>query len=67
VSAYYYLRVVMVMYMRESEAAPSLQPRLATSPALTMVLASAVAGVVLLGVYPDPLVSIASLAVLPFK
>ncbi len=67
VSAYYYLRVVMVMYMRESDASPGMQPSLATSPALTMVLASAVAGVVVFGLYPDPLVSIAALAVLPFK
>jgi NADH-quinone oxidoreductase subunit N len=67
VSAYYYLRVVMVMYMREPDASAEAQPRLDTSPALTMVLASAVAGVVAFGLYPDPLVSIASLAVLPFR
>src|SRR5579884_2468621 len=38
VSAYFYLRVVMVMYMREPEAATAL-PRFAPSPAMTVVLA----------------------------
>lgn len=67
VSAYYYLRVVMVMYMREPDPSTGMQPRLANSPALTVVLASALAGVVLLGLYPNPLVSLTTLAVLPFK
>lgn len=67
VSAYYYLRVVMVMYMRESQASAGVEPRLAASPTLTFVLACALAGVVLLGLYPDPLVSIATQAVLILK
>lgn len=67
VSAYYYLRVVMVMYMREPEVSGGLEPRLAASPTLTFVLACALAGVVLLGLYPDPLVSIATQAVLVLK
>jgi NADH-quinone oxidoreductase subunit N len=67
VSAYYYLRVVMVMYMREPEVSGGLEPRLAASPVLTVVLACALAGVVLLGLYPDPLVSITSQAVLALK
>src|SRR5207237_8336907 len=56
VSAYYYLRVVMVMYMREPDMAAGLTPRFASSPAMTVVLACAVAGVVLLRTYPAPLV-----------
>ncbi len=67
VSAYYYLRVVMVMYMREPDPSAGLVSRLTTSPALTLVLASAFAGVILLGLFPDPLVSITTSAVLPFK
>lgn len=67
VSAYYYLRVVMVMYMREPDASVTAPPRLAPSPALTIVLASAVAGVLFFGLYPDPLVALASHAILALK
>ena len=65
VSAFYYLRVVMVMYMREPSSDQELETRLAFSPAATIVLACAVAGVVFLGVYPSPLVSITSLSTIP--
>jgi NADH-quinone oxidoreductase subunit N len=63
VSAYFYLRVVMVMYMRDPEAEGGIEPRLAGSPALTVVLACAIAGVVLLGLFPNLLVSLATHAV----
>ena len=66
VSAYYYMRVVMVMYMREPDPS-SIAPRLVTSPALSFVLAFAVAGVILLGLFPDPLVSFALQSVLTLK
>jgi NADH-quinone oxidoreductase subunit N len=66
VSAYYYLRVVMVMYMREPEAS-GIEPRLVASPALTVALACAFAGVLVFGVYPNPLVSLATQAVLILK
>jgi len=66
VSAYYYLRVVMVMYMREPEA-PGIEPRLAMSPPLTVALACAFAGVLVFGLYPNPLVSLATRAVLILK
>jgi NADH-quinone oxidoreductase subunit N len=62
VSAYYYLRVVMVMYMREP-LAEGLGPRFATSPAIGVVLACAVAGVILFGLFPGPLLSLATHAV----
>ena len=65
VSAFYYLRVVMVMYMREPSSDQELETRLAFSPAATIVLACAVAGVVFLGIYPSPLVSITSLSTIP--
>lgn len=67
VSAYYYLRVVMVMYMREPDASVAVPPHLAPSPALTIVLACTVAGVIFFGLYPDPLVALASHAVLALK
>ncbi|MDW7654582.1 MAG: NADH-quinone oxidoreductase subunit N [Nitrospiraceae bacterium] len=66
VSAYYYMRVVMVMYMREPDPS-SVAPRLVTSPALSFVLAFAVAGVILFGLFPDPLVSFALQSVLTLK
>ena len=66
-SAYFYLRVVMVMYMRDPQPSAQPLPRFATSPAMTVVLACALAGVVLLGLFPDLLVSITSQAVLPLK
>jgi NADH-quinone oxidoreductase subunit N len=66
VSAYYYLRVVMVMYMREPEAA-GVEPRLVTSPVLAVALACAFAGVLVFGLYPNPLVSFATQAVLVLK
>jgi len=66
ISAYYYLRVVMVMYMREPEPAGT-EFRLVSSPALTVALACAFAGVLVFGLYPNPLVSFATQAVLIVK
>jgi NADH-quinone oxidoreductase subunit N len=66
-SAYYYLRLVMVMYMREPGELTELSPRLVMSPTLSIVLACAVAGVVLLGIYPNPLVNLAAQAVLTLR
>jgi len=66
VSAYYYLRVVMVMYMREPEGA-GVESRLVTSPVLAVALACAFAGVLVFGLYPNPLVSFATQAVLVLK
>ncbi|MBA3754623.1 MAG: NADH-quinone oxidoreductase subunit N, partial [Nitrospira sp.] len=60
ISAFYYLRIVMVMYMREPDGSTQSQSRLETSPALSFVLACALAGVVLLGLFPDSLWSLAT-------
>jgi NADH-quinone oxidoreductase subunit N len=60
ISAFYYLRVVMVMYMREPEGSTASHSRLETSPALSFVLACALAGVVLLGLFPNGLWSLAT-------
>lgn len=62
VSAFYYLRVVMVMYMREADGAAETHSRLETSPALSFVLTCALAGVVLLGLFPNGLWSLATQA-----
>lgn len=67
VSAYYYLRLVMVMYMREPGPLTATSPRLVFSPSLSIVLACAVAGVVILGIYPNPVVNLATQAVLTLK
>jgi len=63
VSAYYYLRIVMVMYMRDPDPSIIPQPRFEHSPALSIVLACALAGVVLIGLFPNMLVSLAMVAV----
>lgn len=67
ISAYYYLRLVMVMYMREPTDLSSTSPRMVMSPALSIVLACAAAGVVIFGIYPNPLVNFAMQAVLSLK
>jgi NADH-quinone oxidoreductase subunit N len=70
VSAYFYLRVVMVMYMRdpgETAGTPGHDVRVVVSPATIAVLLIAVLGVLLLGLFPDPLVKAAQSAILPLK
>jgi len=67
ISAFYYLRIVMVMYMREPSSEQELRTRLILSPQISVVLACTVAGVVLLGIFPGPLVSVADLSTLPIK
>lgn len=67
ISAFYYLRIVMVMYMRDPSPEQEQNTRLILSPQVSVVLACAVAGVVLLGIFPGPLVSLADLSVLPMK
>ncbi|HEU4683134.1 MAG TPA: NADH-quinone oxidoreductase subunit N [Nitrospira sp.] len=67
VSAYYYMRVVMVMYMREADASLGQPPQLVPSPALSVVLACAVAGVILFGLFPNTLVTLALQSVLLLK
>jgi NADH-quinone oxidoreductase subunit N len=67
ISAYYYLRLVMVMYMREPTDLSSTSPRMVMTPSLSIVLACAVAGVVIFGIYPNPLVNFAIQAVSALK
>jgi NADH-quinone oxidoreductase subunit N len=62
VAAYYYLRVIVYMYMREPEgAATTFAPSFAGS----LALAIALLGIVLLGVVPAPFVDLAQAAVAP--
>ena len=53
VSAYYYLRVVMFMYMQE----PRNEGRMLVSYPTGLAIVIAVGVVILVGVYPDPIVS----------
>ncbi|HZP37753.1 MAG TPA: NADH-quinone oxidoreductase subunit N [Methylomirabilota bacterium] len=61
-AAYYYLRLIVYMYMREPEGAPTVM-----APSFSGALALAVAlwGVVQLGVAPGPLFDLAQTAVVP--
>jgi NADH-quinone oxidoreductase subunit N len=62
IAAYYYLRVIVYMYMREPEGeALSVAPSLAGGLALTIALI----GLVLLGVMPAPFADLAQAAVTP--
>lgn len=67
VGAFFYLRVVMVMYMREPEPNTLLAPRFIPSPLMAVVLVCALAGVVGFGLYPDPLLSLTNHAVASMK
>ena len=67
ISAFYYLRIVMVMYMRDPSSEQERSTKLALSPQVSIVLACALAGVVLFGIFPSPLVSLADLSTIPMK
>ncbi|MEX2221202.1 MAG: NADH-quinone oxidoreductase subunit N [Candidatus Rokuibacteriota bacterium] len=62
VAAYYYLRLIIFMYMREPEGAPTV---LAPSFSGALALVVALWGVVQLGVFPGPLFDLAQAAVIP--
>ncbi|HET8576096.1 MAG TPA: NADH-quinone oxidoreductase subunit N [Methylomirabilota bacterium] len=62
VAAYYYLRLIVYMYMREPEGAPTV---LAPSFSGTLALVVALWGVLQLGVLPAPVFDLAQSAVLP--
>ena len=52
-AAFYYLRVIVYMYMREPEADPA---PIEHSPLTVLALGLSVAGVMLLGLFPDPII-----------
>jgi NADH-quinone oxidoreductase subunit N len=62
IAAYYYLRVIVYMYMREPDGAGA---RLAPTFAGALALAIAAVGIILLGVAPAPFVDLAQAAVAP--
>jgi NADH-quinone oxidoreductase subunit N len=61
-AAYYYLRVIVYMYMREPEAEAAVY---APSFAGVLALTISLAGIVLLGVAPAPFIDLAQVAVTP--
>jgi NADH-quinone oxidoreductase subunit N len=62
VAAYYYLRVIVTMYMREPEGTPT---DVAPSFAGALALLVALWGVIQLGIMPAPIFDLAQSAVLP--
>jgi NADH-quinone oxidoreductase subunit N len=62
VAAYYYLRVIVYLYMRDPESAPATY---APSFPGVLALTIALAGIVLLGLAPAPFVDLAQVAVTP--
>ena len=62
VSAFYYIRVIVVMYMQE----PETEHVLTLNPGLKLVLVFSILFVLILGVYPEPLVDYAQSAILNF-
>jgi NADH-quinone oxidoreductase subunit N len=62
VAAYYYLRIIVVMYMRDPEGAPT---ELAPSLSGTLALFVALCGVIWLGVMPAPYLDLAQTALAP--
>jgi NADH-quinone oxidoreductase subunit N len=54
-AAFYYLRVIVYMYMRDPEDDPAPIDR---HPLSTTALALSVAGVVLLGIFPEPILGL---------
>jgi NADH-quinone oxidoreductase subunit N len=63
VAAYYYLRVVVYMYMREPDGAEAASARPSLAGGLALVIA--LVGVVLLGLRPEPFADLAQVAVAP--
>jgi NADH-quinone oxidoreductase subunit N len=55
VSAYFYLRIIMIMYMKEPKGTFDLT----TSPSLALALAVSVTAVIVIGVYPTDLLNFA--------
>jgi NADH-quinone oxidoreductase subunit N len=62
VAAYYYLRVIVYMYMREADGE---RARYTPSFAGALALVIALAGIILLGIMPAPFVDLAQAAVAP--
>lgn len=59
ISAYFYLRIVMYMYMKE----PQTEVKLTASPAINLALTLTTAAVLLIGILPGKLITLARMAV----
>jgi NADH-quinone oxidoreductase subunit N len=59
ISAYFYLRVIMLMYMYE----PKEEFELVQSPALALALAVSVTAVIVIGVYPASVLEFARISI----
>jgi NADH-quinone oxidoreductase subunit N len=62
ISAYFYLRIVMYMYMRE----PKEEVRLSTSPGIGLALTVTVVATLVIGVFPSFLIGLAKTAIAGF-
>jgi NADH-quinone oxidoreductase subunit N len=62
ISAYFYMRVVMYMYMRE----PSQEVTLSTSPAINLAITLTALAVLAIGVLPGKVLNLAKLAITSF-
>jgi NADH-quinone oxidoreductase subunit N len=62
ISAYFYLRIVMLMYMKEPKEAVALN----SAPGLGLALAVTAAAVILIGILPGKVLALAQLAVASF-
>jgi NADH-quinone oxidoreductase subunit N len=58
IGAYYYLRVIVVMYMREHKGDVPADSALSLSPTAAMVVAVAVAATIYLGLFPNHILGI---------
>ncbi|HUK78757.1 MAG TPA: NADH-quinone oxidoreductase subunit N, partial [Thermoleophilia bacterium] len=63
VSAFYYLRVVWYLYFREAEAADEQPPLLSADTGISAATAVTVLGVLVVGLYPAPVIAAAQGAV----
>ena len=59
ISAYFYLRVIMLMYMHE----PKAEFKLLQSPSLALALAITVTAVIVIGVYPSDILNFAKASI----
>jgi NADH-quinone oxidoreductase subunit N len=62
-AAYYYLRVIVIMYMREPAGQVA---KMTLSPALALAIFLAVIGTVQLGLFPAAVVELAQASLFPF-
>jgi len=62
ISAYFYLRIVMYMYMKE----PKAEVQLSASPGIALALAITVIAVLVIGVLPSKVISVARIAAAGF-